>query len=531
MLKKIILLVLVIFASNNFANEIPAKTNLSSVVVFLGGAELTHTAKVSVPKGVHDIILEKVANNFVGNSLQVGGEGDFTILSVASRQNYLKANEKTPRLIGLEDSLKLVKSDLLKLTNNRQVLQYELELLLANKNFGSDTKGITVAELQKMSEYFNKKSTQLLSDMTTIDAKKQLLNERLTKIQNQINEINNKRNNAVTEIVVTVSASKNTTANLKASYITYDAGWNPSYDLRVANIESSVKLDLRANVWQNTGVDWNDMNITLSTRSARQNNNKPELQRWFIDFIKQYNYRGDTAGGMQLMKSAAAPISEVDEEIVAESMADYMVVNETQLAVEYKPEIKYSIPSDGKQHIVALQNYELPAEYEYYAAPKLVSNAFLVANVTDWGKYNLLPGPANVYFENSYVGNSFINPSTTEEKMTFSLGKDEGIVIKREKLKDFTEDKFFGSDVERFFGYEIVVKNLKSKEISMTLEDQIPISQNEDIEVQLLDSGDAAVNKSSGILTWKINLKTGESVTKKFTYSVRYPEDRPINLY
>ncbi|HET53948.1 MAG TPA: mucoidy inhibitor MuiA family protein [Ignavibacteria bacterium] len=530
MIKKLVVLAFSIFAVINLsAKEIPVDAKLNSVTVFLGGAELTHTAQLDVPQGIHEIILENVANNIIGNSLQVGGTGDFVILSVNQRQNYLKAKVKTPQLIVLEDSLKLLKGDLSKMNNNRQVLQYELDLLLANKNLGSDTKTITVAELQRMSEYFNKKSTQLLNDMTSIDLKKEKVNERITKIQNQINEINNKAKSSVTEIVVTVSTSKNTKGNFKASYLTYDAGWNPSYDLRSSGIDTPIKLDLRANVWQKTGIDWKDMNIILSTRSARQNNNKPELRRWFIDFVQEMKYRGGGINEMQLMKSAAAP--SMDETAEAESMADYMMAQETQLAVEYTPQIKYSIAADGKPNIVALQSYDLQADYEYYAAPKLVSNAFLVANVKDWGKYNLLPGSANIYFENSYVGNSFINPNVTDEEIVFSLGRDESIVIKREILQDFTEDKFFGSDVERFFGYEITVRNSKTKEIKLTLEDQFPISKNEDIKVKLIETADAKINKTDGILTWNLKLNPAESISKKFTYSVRHPGDKPVNIY
>ncbi|WKZ68907.1 MAG: DUF4139 domain-containing protein [Melioribacteraceae bacterium] len=530
MIKKILVIAFSFFAVINLsAKEIPADTKLNSVTVFLGGAELTHTAQIDVPQGIHEIILENVANNIIGNSLQVGGTGDFVILSVNQRQNFLKAKEKTPQLIVLEDSLKLLKADLSKLNNNRQVLQYELDLLLANKSLGSDNKTITVQELQRMSEYFNKKSTQLLNDMTSIDLKKEKVNERITKIQNQINDLNGKNKPSVTEIVVTVSAHKNTKANLKANYLTYDAGWNPSYDLRSSGIDTPIKLDLRADVWQQTGIEWKDMNIVLSTRSARQNNNKPELRRWFIDFVQEMRSRAGGVNEMQLMKSAAAPTMDAAAE--AESMADYMVVNETQLAVEYTPQIKYSIAADGKPHIVALQSYDLQAEYEYYAAPKLVSNAFLVANVKDWSKYNLLPGPANIYFENSFVGNSFINPNITEEAMTFSLGRDESIVIKRETLQDFTEDKFFGSDVERFFGYEITVRNSKSKEIKLTLEDQFPISKNEDIEVKLIETADAKINKNDGILTWNLKLNPAETISKKFTYSVRHPGDKPVNIY
>lgn len=528
MLKKVLAFLFFFIALTLSANEITTKANLENVKVFLGGAEITHTARTDLPPGVSEIIIENISNNINTSSLQVGGEGNFVILSVSSRKNFLKGKEKTDEIVMLEDSLKQLKNEVTKSENNIRVLNLQLDLLKANMKIGSETRGVTTTELKNMSDYFSSKSSELLTGISDAELKKKKLNERIEKINKQIEEINQKYKTPPTEIVVTVSAKQNTRANLDVSYITFDAGWNPSYDVRTADISSPLNLSLRANVWQNTGMDWKDVNIIVSTRSARQSNDKPELRRWFIDFIKDMQ----RAYGVNLKAEAPAkPMDAVQIDEEAESMANYMQVNETQLAVEYRPEIKYTIPTDGKPHIVALRDYEIPAEYEYYAAPKLDTDAFLVAYVEDWNQYNLLPGNANIYFENSFVGTAFVNPAITEEKMTFSLGRDKNINLKREVLEDFTEDKFLSSDIERFFGYEIIVKNNKNKEIKITVEDQVPVSKNENIEVKVQEISGAEYKKDTGILSWVLTLKPGETASKILTYSVRYPGDKKINLY
>jgi uncharacterized protein (TIGR02231 family) len=237
------------------------------------------------------------------------------------------------------------------------------------------------------------------------------------------------------------------------------------------------------------------------------------------------------ASDMVRSKSAELAKPSVMQGVVAEAetMADYVTVNQTQLTVEFEPEIKYSISSDGKPQIIALQNYELPARYEYYAAPKLDRDAFLVAFVSDWSDYNLLQGKANIYFANSYVGETYINPNTSDDTLQVSLGRDKGIVIERKAIKDFTEDKFLSSDIERYFAFEITVRNNKNSKVHLILEDQIPISKNEDIEVTLQERDGAEYTKSNGFLKWKIELNPDQTVKKKLVYSVRYPKDKPIN--
>ncbi|MEW6196568.1 MAG: mucoidy inhibitor MuiA family protein [Bacteroidota bacterium] len=508
------------------ANEVTTKPSLDNVKVFLNGAELIHSAKVKVDKGVTDIILSGLAGGIDRNSLNVTAKGDAVTLSVVQRFDYLRSPEKTPQIKALEDSLEYLtkKVDLSK--NEVDVLNIEIELLLANKKIGSDQKNVTVAELQSMAEFFRKRLNDIKTQQLALSAGIKKLQKEIDRINKQLAELNNKANQPVNELIVTISAQNSTALDITFSYIIYNAGWHPVYDLRVDKIDSPAKLSYKANVWQNSGLSWDDVNIVLSTRNPNQNNNKPELYPWFIDFERYAVYK-DRMGAME-KSVAAAPmqLQAVGEE--AETIADYIVVNQKQLSVEFVPTIKYSIPPDGKPHTVSIQDHIIKASYEYYAAPKLDNNAFLVTNLTGWNEFNLLPGQANIYFENSYVGESYIDPFTSKDTLTISLGRDQNISVTKEVIKDFTEDKFLSSDIERIFAYEIKIKNNKNVPVKILVEEQLPISKNEDIEVKVSDISDGKYFEKDGKVKWIVEVSPEKSISKKFVYSVRYPKDKVI---
>jgi len=511
------------------ADDILVKPSLSNVKVFLRGAQLSYFASVKVDKGFNDIVFTGLASNIDRNSINVSAKGDAIIMSVVQRFDYLRTPEKTPQIKMLEDSLESQNKLLVFNQNEMDVLKYEIDLILANKNIGNEKVGVSVAELQKMAEFYHKRLSEIKNKMfdLTLNAKK--IQKNIERIQNQLNELNNQLNKPTNKIVVTVSGKASGTVDIDLSYLIYDAGWQPAYDVRVDKINSPAQLSYKANVWQNCGFDWKNIGIVLSTRNPNVNNNKPELYPWFIDFMRPVAYREMMkAGAVSNAVASQAQMPVKDEVSQAETMADYFEVVETQLSVEFTPTIRYSIPSDNKPHSVALQEFSVQAKYEYYAAPKLDNNAFLVARLTDWANYNLLPGQANIYFENSYIGQSSINPSTTKDTLILSLGRDQNISISREVLKDFSEDKFLSSNVERTFAFDIKIKNNKKAAVKIIIEDQIPISKNEDIVVKLIDSSGAVYDQSSGKLKWMAEIEAGKSISKKMVYSVKFPGDKQI---
>ncbi len=203
-------------------------------------------------------------------------------------------------------------------------------------------------------------------------------------------------------------------------------------------------------------------------------------------------------------------------------------MQESQLNVEFKVEQPYTIPTDGKYHMVIMTEFSIPAEYEYHAVPSIDKAAFLLAKIADWGKYNLLPGKANIFFENTYVGQSQINPYITADTLLLSFGRDSKIIIEREKLYKESTVKTSLMTKKHINAYEITLRNTKSKSVTIEVLDQIPLSNIKDIEVELVESGGAEFVKKVGKLSWEIKLQPNETKKIKFVYSVKYPKAKVV---
>ncbi|GGD10728.1 DUF4139 domain-containing protein [Hyunsoonleella pacifica] len=189
-----------------------------------------------------------------------------------------------------------------------------------------------------------------------------------------------------------------------------------------------------------------------------------------------------------------------------------------------------TVVSDGDITVIEIDNFKLPATFSYFTAPVINENVFLTAKIGDWQKLNLLPGEANIYFEDSYSGVTHINPYATTDSLTVSLGVDPNVVITRTSNNDFKKTNFIGNNriVEK--GYDIQIKNNKTTPIDVVIVDRIPISQNKDIKVDDINSGNSDYNSKKGILTWKANIESSVTKNYKFSYVVKYPRYRKVNL-
>ncbi|HTE13391.1 MAG TPA: DUF4139 domain-containing protein [Chitinophagaceae bacterium] len=213
-----------------------------------------------------------------------------------------------------------------------------------------------------------------------------------------------------------------------------------------------------------------------------------------------------------------------------DALGDYITVKDNELNVTFDIDLPYDVPGNGKEQNVSLKEFPVNTLYKYYAVPRLDKDAYLLGEIADWEQLNLLPGEANIIFEGTYIGKSYIDPNSTQDSLNLTLGKDKRIVVKKEKLKDFSSIKFLGSNKKQVFTYEITVKNNKKEAISMLLKDQYPLSTNKDIEVELTESNNAANNTELGVLTWKLQLAPGDVKKLRVSYSVKYPKDKYVNL-
>ena len=196
---------------------------------------------------------------------------------------------------------------------------------------------------------------------------------------------------------------------------------------------------------------------------------------------------------------------------------------EASTTIQYIISTPYTIASNGKSHKVDIAQHEVAATYKYKAVPKLDPTAFLVAQITNWERFNLLAGEANIFFEDAFVGNSFIDPAAANDTMDISLGRDKNIVISRTKANEQSKKMILGSDKSVEITWEIKVKNNKSKTITIELQDQIPVSVNNDIEVSS-EVKEGQLNPETGIITKEFTINPTEEKVLRFTYKVKYPK-------
>ena len=509
-------------------------TKIEEVTVFLSGAEIHRLGNTTLSPGSSTIKMSGLSPSIDPSSVQVKGKGNFIILSVNHKLNYLDESKKPKEMLAVEDSIKRLNKTLKILAGRENVYKNEESMLLANKAIGNKEVGVDALDLEEVANVFRRRLMEISERRITIQDESTEIRGRLAKLNKQLVVLNGNRVRSTGELYVVVSAKERTPAKLEVSYFVNGAGWKPNYDLRATNVTSPITLNYKAKVHQNTGIDWSNVTLTLSTLNPKRSGTQPKLNPWTL----QYRIRRNRASkaqradyGMQAQK-AGAPMMEVQLEDALEPEADkaakYTAVSENTTSVQFRINLPYTIPSDGQQHDVSVAEHELKANFRHFAIPKMDLDAFLLAEVSGWEDYKILSGNANIYFEGTYVGKSYINTKTTEDTLNISFGRDQSVNITREKIKDYTSKKFLGEKKKETFAYEIAMRNTKKVPVNITVEDQMPLSSNKEIEIEVEEISGARYDKVSGKLTWKLDLQGGETKKLKLIYSVKYPKEKTI---
>ena len=212
--------------------------------------------------------------------------------------------------------------------------------------------------------------------------------------------------------------------------------------------------------------------------------------------------------------------------------SDLIAVKEQKAQFGYEFEIKQplTMTSDGKTTTTEIARYQLPATYQYLGIPRADKDAFLVADATEWQQYSLLEGEASVYFENSFVGKTILDPTVVNDTLHFSLGRDNGIRIQRTKVSDRSTRRLLSTTQEQNLTWRITVKNSRKEAVSLTLRDQIPVSENSNITVTTEELSGGQLDKTTGIVEWQLQLQPNEQREFIVAYRVKYPKSRWLNV-
>ncbi len=514
----------------------PVKSEVKDVTVFISSAQITRTATTTLQVGTNKLVFENLSQYINASSIQVKGIGDFTILSVSSQLNYLKMQESSKEQIAFEDSLENLNNRLIYQQSLLVVLSQEQTMILSNQILGGSQTGLKVSELKEAADFFRTRLSEIKAKELAINSKIKTIQTDVAKYTNQLSLLNSKKNIPTGEILVTVSAKAKCTASFSLSYTVTNSGWVPSYDLRATDASSPIALTYKASVYQTTGEDWKNVKLTLSTGNPTQSGTKPTLYPWYLYIYNNTSdyrsYNDKSQAQMKAKDDGDYEKSTTTSGSYTEALtsAYYTTVSETQTNIEFEIALPYSILSDGKYNEVEIQNYTLPATYQYYCAPKIDNDAFLIAKVTGWEQYNLLSGNMNLYFEGTYVGKSYVNSKTTTDTLEISLGRDKSISVTRVKQKDLSSKSLIGANRKVVTSWEISVRNKKKQAVSILIEDQIPVTTDKTIEIDKLEYTGATLNETTGILKWNLTINPAETKKLKFSYTVKYPKDNTLYL-
>ncbi len=619
------------------------KSNTKEVTVFLNGAQVNREASINIPSGTSTIIIENLTPNMVKESIQVKGLGDFTIMSINDRLEYKKKDKAVQDISGLEIRKEALNTEINKLNALMTLLQEREKLFDANKNIHTQKDGLQADQLKAMMELHG--SAIKASKMEWLEH-----NSKILKLKKEVNQLTNKINAAQlieqevsTEIHIVVDSKRATKAKFNINYLITNARWFPTYDIRVDNISKPVNINYKANVSQQSGEDWTDVKLTLSTSNPNKNAQKPKLSPWYLNlnnnnstnnYNRQNNYRnqakfskvggritdsktgeslpfvtiqvaGTTIGtttdmdgyydltlppnGRQLIVSyigynrqtininnqkmdirLAQNVQALQEVVV--TSAKYDLVSADAMSVErlemtpgraagatrvrgfrikgkanqgprkisnpiqvlpiqnvvnkqFKVDVPISIPSDMRSYSVEIEQIKSKANYEHYCIPKLDPEVFLTAQITNWEQYNLLQGQANIYFEDTYIGQSVLDVGYLSDTLTLSLGRDKSVVVTRNKVKDFTKRQLLGGNKIDSRAFEIKIRNTKNEPIKLIVEDQFPIASNNKIEVTQKEKSGGEVDEKTGIIKWSLDLNSKENKELTIQYNVKYPKE------
>ncbi|WP_282016578.1 DUF4139 domain-containing protein [Marinifilum flexuosum] len=634
-MRTISILIFSLIFSNLFAQEIAEQEVISEVkeaTVFLDGAQVHRNKDVKLAKGKTLIKFVNLSPFIDAKSIQFKAKGELTVLSVNHQLNHLSKSKKSDELKSLQENLEQIRLKIELENAHLSVIGEELDFLKDNREIGGKNEQVSLSNLQQTADYYSKKLTSL--KLKQIERRNTLrdLHKKKLDIENQMRNLSSEKEYPTGEILIKVDAKVAKSFPMELSYLVNNAGWFPTYDIRANNINEPIELVYKANVTQNTRVDWKNVKLTFSSADPNTSGVAPKLITYYLDYYSKppvYSIssnlitgkvtaqedglglpgvsvivRGTTIGtstdfdgnysitipnnanhleysfvgmntqtlpiaGSTMNVSLESSSVGLDEVVVTAfgvsdelEMEDYDKPNfpdlqgqvagvsvkrapilkkqemksipipvdqvESKTSVSFQIKRAYSIKSGNANFAINMAEYEIPAVYEYYCIPKIDKNAFLLANIMDWEKYNLLDGEANVFFEDTYIGKSLLDLRKANDTLQISLGIDKQVSVNREKVKDFSSKKILAKKKEETIAWKCTVKNNKNQKIKLVLMDQVPVSSISDIEINILNLSNAKHNKETGEIKWLFDLDPGNNKEVELWYSVKYPKYRNL---
>ncbi len=542
------------------ADEIHADTAVSAATIFSDRALVSRSGKVKLPQGAHTIVVENMPAGFDESSLRVEGSGEAAVKigAVEVKHVYLAElaqaaeRERTKALQAKMDEKTLIEAEIKALEIRQEFIERVAENGANNQqpNNGGAKLDFTPEKWTQAWTTLQNGMAETAKGLATKQIELRKINEEIVKLQRDVQQVQTAQRER-RDVQIRVEAKEATEFDLTMKYQTPGVAWNAVYDARLDTGKGEIQLEQYGMVAQNTGEDWHDVALTLSTARPELGTEMPRLSPWYIATIKEVYAQNAALGGAfngyRAMKNmavpAAAPAMEADssgmdllqekakperreaEMPIAQAVTtDYSAVFQVPGKVELK---SINTPAKffvGKQPLKASLHVEV--------SPRTGTQAYLFAKVTNTEKFPIIPGQVAKYRDGAFMGNAGMSLLRPGETLGLSFGIDDRVKVDYQKTNQ-TQDNptlYFVGDitVERY--YQTKIKNLHDKPISITVFDQYPVSTDADIKTELLDDHTTKgfvtdPDKRQGVIQWELTYQPQEEKTLDLGFKVKYPKN------
>lgn len=544
------------------------KSPIKEVKLFLTSGEMLHEQEIVLEKGRNKIIFSGISAYADPQSIRFTSDGEYRLLSLSTEMDFIAAEQFNPRIAYLNDSLEKMKDKRQENEDLTSAYNAELGVLNANKDIGGENQNLTVAQIKETAEFYRKRTLEINSALSKIRKDNSRLDVLIENIRFQLVELNYNENQRSNQVIVLLDIDKNMKIQSNLKYLVSDCGWAAIYDLTALDLKGPIELKYKAQVYNNTGNEWNNIDLVLSTGDPRLSASHPEMTPWIINYYSTGEYSKQKYAPKTVMVDYRAQ-AEININSANDRVYDNYVVQNgnmernqllnsqftsnsfewdalkksknignpqvamrqieiSELTTEFVIKNKFTCPSDAKPYLVDVKQVELKASFSHISIPKLDNAAFLMANIVGWQELELIPGPTNVYFGGAYVGMSEINTRNVSDTLSLSFGRDNKVLVMRKLKNELSTKKVIGSSKKDVYQFEIVIRNNRDVPIEIEVFDQIPISRNSEITVTSDQISGAQYNLENGELKWKHTISPSNLVTMDMGYSVKYPKNYTI---
>ncbi len=653
-------------------DTIEVESSISAVNVFFQGARITRDVSINLSTGRHVLLVRGLPLDIDPNLIKVNTPSRLKILAVSHKVAMPSQKSMGAELASLEEEKSALEDEIEWLKAKKQIYDEEEVLLTQNTELKKADGEKHTLGVREAADFYRERLTEI--------AKLRFDNTlAIREAQKQIKQINAEVNLLLagtkvpqTELLLFVEASSIVSGKLDVEYFTNSAGWEPLYDFRFDAVNKPLELVYNANVYQSTGEDWNEVNLSLTEGLPKQKAELPEFDRWYITrrptpkakapvgndyqagsgtlkgtltdaetgeplpfvnivlqqgnnqvtgsatdfdgnytikpipsgaydvFVSYVGYNAKRVDGVRINSdritfldidldsgvrleefevveymvplidedggSSGGLVSRDDiskmperssisirgaregnsfyyidgikirgntnlprasQQYVANSYSELFIDESPSISsprISYSVDYKYSVPSNGEDRLLTIKSESVPVDFLYRAIPKVDTDVYLLARITDWGNLQLLSGKSTIYFQGAYSGESNLDAESVKDTLEIALDRDENILLERRLNKELSSEQNFGSKEKKELHWEIEVRSNKSHPVMLELIDQLPLSDNRNVSVEAIDIGEANHEKESGKLTWEIRLEANSSKQIDFSYELKYPE-------